>query len=229
MLAETPSLMLQTDPDLTERLRHELDLWQHGATTIAGLDEVGRGPLAGPVVAAAVIFKPTTPSPPSGVRIDDSKSLSEHQRRAADAWIRRHAAAWAIGRVEPNIIDDINIRQAAFLAMRRALEQLSIQPDYLLVDGFELPDVSIPQMALVKGDRQSLSIAAASILAKVERDRLMQDYHRQFPQYRFDQNKGYPTRAHIEAIRRWGFCPIHRRSFRPKQLIEEGFFDDEPA
>ncbi|MDQ7063303.1 MAG: ribonuclease HII [candidate division KSB1 bacterium] len=229
MQKSIPWTTIQNDPTLADRLQHENTLWASGVKCIAGIDEVGRGPLAGPVVAAAVIFSPTTPAPPRGLRIDDSKALSAGQREEAFAWIRAQARAFAIARVDPEVIDDINIRQAAFLAMHLALEQLPIQPDYLLVDGFELPDVSIPQMALVKGDRHSLSIAAASILAKVERDRLMQEYHHRFPQYQFNRNKGYPTRAHIEAIRQWGFCPIHRRSFRPKQLIEEGFFDDEPT
>ncbi len=194
------------------------DHWQHfegqarhgGARRVAGVDEVGRGPLAGPVVAAAVLlpehFRPEG--------INDSKKLSARQRLSAFERICRQAAGIGVGVIDAEVIDRINILQAALLAMATAIDQLDPQPDYLLVDGNQPVKRPIPQMTLTRGDSRSISIAAASIVAKVTRDRLMEDYHQLYPDYGFAQHKGYPTQAHREAVRRLGCCPIHRRSFK---------------
>ena len=177
---------------------------------MAGVDEVGRGPLAGPVVAAAVLlpehFRPEG--------INDSKKLSARQRLSAFERICRQAAGIGVGVIDAEVIDRINILQAALLAMATAIDQLDPQPDYLLVDGNQTVKRPIPQMTLTRGDSRSISIAAASIVAKVTRDRLMEDYHQLYPDYGFAQHKGYPTQAHREAVRRLGCCPIHRRSFK---------------
>ncbi len=191
-------------------------LWQNGYQRIAGIDEAGRGPLAGPVVAAAVIFAPGVTVP--GVR--DSKQLTEKQRETLFEDIVQSCLAYGIGVVEPADIDRLNIRQATFLAMRKALGAMKITPDYLLVDGEELPNSLYPQEAIVGGDDKSFTIAAASILAKVTRDRMMKMYHEQFPQYHFDRHKGYGTQLHREMILRYGPSPIHRRSFLKKLLGE---------
>ena len=189
---------------------YEAEARRGGAKVIAGVDEVGRGPLAGPVFAAAVILPP-------GVRLpglNDSKRLSSEQREALCPLIRARALGVAVGRAEVEEIDAINIRQASFRAMRRALEGLPVTPDVVLVDGFPIPGLSLAQRAIVKGDRLSASIAAASIIAKVARDAVMVQYDRQFPGYGFAEHKGYATASHLEALRRLGPCPIHRRSFR---------------
>jgi ribonuclease HII len=182
-----------------------------GALHIAGLDEVGRGPLFGPVVAAAVILAP-------GFRLDgltDSKKLSEKKRNQLDVEIRANAVAWAIAAVDAETIDRINIRRASLLAMRRAVEQLAFSPDFLLIDGRDTIDWNCPQQAVIRGDAISLSIAAASVLAKVHRDRLLVDFDREFPGYGLAQHKGYPCPAHKEALERLGPTPLHRRSYRP--------------
>jgi ribonuclease HII len=182
-----------------------------GALHIAGLDEVGRGPLFGPVVAAAVILAP-------GFRLDgltDSKKLSEKKRNQLDVEIRANAVAWAIAAVNAETIDRINIRRASLLAMRRAVEQLAFSPDFLLIDGRDTIDWNCPQQAVIRGDAISLSIAAASVLAKVHRDRLLVDFDREFPGYGLAQHKGYPCPAHKEALERLGPTPLHRRSYRP--------------
>ncbi len=192
----------------------ETVLWEHGYRRIAGMDEAGRGPLAGPVVAAAVVFEPGVLI--AGVR--DSKQLTEKQREILFDEIVHKCVAYGIGVVDPAEIDRLNIRQATFLAMRKALGAMKITPDYLLVDGEELPNSIYPQEAIIKGDDKSFTIAAASILAKVTRDRIMKAYHRQYPQYHFDQHKGYGTRLHRELILQYGPSPIHRRSFLKKLL-----------
>jgi ribonuclease HII len=184
---------------------------ERGALRIAGLDEVGRGPLFGPVVAAAVILAP-------GFRLDgltDSKKLSEKKRNQLDVEIRANAVAWAIAAVDAETIDRINIRRASLLAMRRAVEQLAFSPDFLLIDGRDTIDWNCPQQAVIRGDAISLSIAAASVLAKVHRDRLLVDFDREFPGYGLAQHKGYPCPAHKEALERLGPTPLHRRSYRP--------------
>jgi ribonuclease HII len=196
-------------------LSYEWDLWRRGRTRIAGIDEAGRGPLAGPVVAAAVVF-------PEGQEhiagITDSKKLSPLRREQLLPVIYRTATAVGIGIVSEMDIDDLNILQATYKAMSLAVDNLGLCPDYLLIDGRGGPHSDIPYSAVVKGDTLSLSIAAATIVAKVRRDEIMREYDRMFPDYLFARNKGYPTRQHMNAIRRFGLCPIHRRSFRPKQL-----------
>ncbi|MGA3263753.1 MAG: ribonuclease HII [Terracidiphilus sp.] len=182
-----------------------------GAVLIAGLDEVGRGPMFGPVVAAAVIL-------PQGFRLqglNDSKLLTEKQRNDFDPVIRLNAVAWAIAPVDAETIDRINIHQASLLAMRRAVEQLSLSPDFLLIDGRNTIDWPCPQQAVIRGDRTSLSIAAASVLAKVHRDRLLVELDRQFPGYGLASHKGYCCPQHIAALARLGPTPLHRKSYRP--------------
>jgi len=193
------------------------DLWyfekeaaQKGCKYIAGIDEAGRGPLAGPVVSAAVIL-PTSFHDPE---ITDSKKLSPGKRERLFNIIYDRAVAVGIGIVDAVEIDRINILQASLLSMAIAVENLNPQPDHLLIDGtFPIPS-ELSQQPIPKGDALSISIAAASIVAKVSRDRLMQNYHHYYPQFDFPKHKGYPTRAHKEAIRKFGFSPIHRRSFR---------------
>jgi ribonuclease HII len=182
-----------------------------GAQIIAGLDEVGRGPIFGPVVAAAVIL-------PLGCRLTgltDSKQLSEDQRNEFELVIRARAVAWAVAAVDADTIDRINIRRASLLAMRLAVQQLATAPDYLLIDGVDSIDWPCPQQPVVQGDSTSLSIAAASVLAKVTRDRLMLGFHAQFPEYGFAEHKGYGTAKHLAAIEKHGACPIHRKTFAP--------------
>jgi ribonuclease HII len=183
-----------------------------GYRCIAGVDEAGRGPLAGPVVAAAVIFPPEY----SNIEINDSKKLTVRKRDELYRVITEEAMAVGIGVVEADVIDRINILQASLQAMREAVLGLLVKPDYLLIDGLYTIDFDIPQKALVRGDSLSMSIAAASIIAKVSRDRIMEMYHRQFPQYNFLQNKGYGTAGHRKILQEIGMCKIHRRSFHLK-------------
>jgi len=195
--------------EIPENLQFEHLIWQTGVKVIVGIDEVGRGPLAGPVVAAAAVFEPEVHI--EGVT--DSKKLSAKKRELYYEQIIETCKAYAVGVVDNKEIDRINIRQATFKAMRKAIGSLGITPEYLLVDGEEMPGKIYPQEALVKGDLRSFTIASASIIAKVTRDRMMLDYHKQFPQYGFDTHKGYGTAAHIAAIKAHGPTPIHRRSF----------------
>ena len=180
-----------------------------GCHCIAGIDEVGRGPLAGPVVAAAVVL----PLNEMIVGLDDSKKLSPDKRVNLADIIREKAVCYAYGLVEAEEIDEINIYQATLKAMKRAVETLKGNVDYLLIDALRIPDLDIPQKPIVGGDGKSASIAAASIIAKVYRDQLMENYHEKYPNYVFNQNKGYGTKEHIEAIIKHGYSPIHRRSF----------------
>lgn len=184
---------------------------KRGALRIAGLDEVGRGPLFGPVVAAAVIL-PRECSLPG---LNDSKKLSEKKRTELDREIRANAVAWAIAAIDAETIDRINIRQASLLAMRRAVEQLALSPDFLLIDGRDMIDWDCPQKAVVQGDAISFSIAAASVLAKVYRDQLLIELDREFPGYGLAQHKGYPCPAHKAALKRLGPTPLHRKSYLP--------------
>ncbi len=177
--------------------------------SICGIDEVGRGPLAGPVVAAAVIL----PKECDILYINDSKKLSEKKREELYDEIMEKSLAVGIGLVSPERIDEINILQATYEAMRKAINNLSILPDILLNDAVTIPGVSYPQVPIIKGDAKSISIGAASIVAKVTRDRLMVEYDKVFPQYGFASNKGYGARTHIEALKEYGPTPIHRRSF----------------
>ncbi len=176
---------------------------------ICGIDEVGRGPLAGPVVAGAVIL----PKDVEILYLNDSKKLSEKKREALYDEIMEKAVAVGIGMAGPARIDEINILQATYEAMRIAIEKLSVRPDLLLNDAVTIPGVAIQQVPIIKGDAKSVSIAAASIVAKVTRDRMMKEYDAIFPGYDFASNKGYGTKAHIEALKSLGPCVIHRRSF----------------
>ena len=184
-----------------------------GYRRVAGIDEVGRGPLAGPVVAAAVIL----PTRHRLIGLNDSKQLSERERERLYAAILEHAVGIGIGRADVAEIDQLNILEATRLAMRRALGQLAPFPDYVLIDAVVLPGVRVPARPIIKGDSLSVSIAAASIIAKVTRDRLMAQYHDLFPEYGFLSHKGYGTAEHLERLARHGPCSIHRRSFAPVQ------------
>lgn len=186
---------------------------------IAGVDEVGRGPLAGPVVASAVILDPQKPI--NGLL--DSKLLTESTREQLDVEIRRHALAFCIAEASVEEIDTINILHASMLAMSRAVAGLAIQPNLALIDGNRCPDVDCPSQAIVKGDQRVQAISAASIIAKVARDRMMVELHEQFPQYGFAGHKGYPTAQHRQAIIEHGVTHLHRRSFRPvREALENG-------
>lgn len=196
---------------LQDKLKYELECCAKGAKYIAGVDEVGRGPLAGPVVCAAVIM----PLDDLLEGIDDSKKVSEKKRNVLSELIKEKAISYNIAQIEPEVIDEINILEATKLCMKKALEGLSIKPDVALVDALTL-DTDIPVVNIVKGDFLSYSIGAASIIAKVYRDNLMVDYAKEYPQYLFDKHKGYGTVAHISAIKEYGPCKIHRRSFIKK-------------
>jgi len=182
-----------------------------GFRYVAGVDEVGRGCLAGAVVAAACILDLTKPLPEF---LDDSKKLSEKKRRRIDEELRASVVAFSIAEVQADEIDRINILQATKKAMRLAIEQLSPRADFLLIDALRLKEINLPQKAIIKGDAISASIAAASILAKTYRDNLMQEMCKIYPQYGFSKHVGYGTRAHFEALRRHGACPLHRKSFK---------------
>lgn len=184
---------------------------RNGALRIAGLDEVGRGPMFGPVVAAAVILPKSCPLQ----GLTDSKKLSEKARNAFDLEIRANAIAWAVAVVDVETIDRINIRRASLLAMRIAVEQLALSPDYLLIDGIDTIDWPCPQQPVVQGDATSLSIAAASVLAKVHRDRMLVELDGQYPGYGLARHKGYCSAEHLAALKRLGPTPLHRKSFSP--------------
>jgi ribonuclease HII len=196
---------LSEDSTEPEKILHE-----KGFSLIAGIDEAGRGPLAGPVVAAAVIFAQTWTHP----EIKDSKQLTSQKREVLYHIVSQEALAWGCALVEPAEIDQINILQASLKAMRMAVESLALEPDFLLIDGLHPIDISVPQISIKKGDQKSLSIAAASIMAKVTRDAIMKQYHELYPQYNFVQNKGYGTQEHLRALVEYGQCPIHRKTFK---------------
>jgi ribonuclease HII len=201
-------------------LRVERALWRAGFGRIAGVDEVGVGPLAGPVVAAAVIL----PSDARLREIDDSKKLNGNLREEVAQAIRACALAVGVGIVEVEDIDRLNIYRASLEAMRRAVTALPVLPDHIVVDARSIPGIDIPQMALVKGDSRCYSVAAASIVAKVTRDRMMREIAAAYPQYGFDEHMGYATAQHLDAIRRYGPSRIHRRSFAPvRELRLPGF------
>lgn len=187
----------------------EKSLWNSGIKFIAGVDEVGRGPLAGPVVSAAVIFRK------GGFidGVDDSKKLTSKKRELLYEKIMETALAVSVGIVDESYIDRHNILRATFVSMKDAVVRLEQKPGFVLVDGNRVPEWEYPSKAIVKGDTRSLSIAAASIIAKVTRDRMMIEYDKKFPVYAFAKNKGYATRMHIEAIKKEGLCPIHRKTF----------------
>lgn len=195
-------------------LSYEEEAMQKGFRQICGVDEAGRGPLAGPVCAAAVIL------PPGKLieGVNDSKKLTEKKREALFEVIKQKATSYSIAFASVEEIEEMNILNATMLAMKRAVEGLSVPPDYVMIDGNRTPDLSVPCAAIVKGDAKSLAIACASVLAKVSRDRLLYEYAREYPQYHFDRHKGYGTKAHVEVLREFGPCPYHRRSFLKKIL-----------
>ena len=200
---------------LENMLTYEKDLYKQGLTLIAGVDEVGRGPLAGPVVAAAVIL-------PQGCKIkglNDSKKIPKKKHLEVFQAVQDQALSIGIGIIDNQVIDQVNIYEATKLAMKEAISQLSLQPQHLLIDAMKL-DLPISQTSIIKGDANSLSIAAASIIAKVTRDELMKDYDQQFPGYDFTANAGYGTAKHLEGLTKLGVTPIHRTSFEPvKSLV----------
>lgn len=187
----------------------ERGLYQEGYTAVCGIDEAGRGPLAGPVCAGAVLLPPELEIP----GLNDSKKLTDKKRRALYDEITRQAVAWAVCMVDEKVIDEINILQATFRAMAGALAGLKTVPDFVLVDGNRDPELGIATQTVVKGDARSANVAAASILAKVTRDRFMEQQAERYPQYGFEIHKGYGTKAHYAALREYGPCPIHRQSF----------------
>ncbi|WP_200760820.1 ribonuclease HII [Effusibacillus dendaii] len=203
---------IQAEAERMERLwDYERSLAAKGFRLIAGIDEAGRGPLAGPVVAAACIL-------PIGIvipKLNDSKQISPQQREELFHQIREQAVAYGIGMADVDYIDTYNILQATYAAMRRAIRAIGTEPDHLLTDAVTIPDVAVPQQAVIKGDAKSHSIAAASILAKVTRDQMMIEYGRMYPEYGFEQHMGYGTPEHIAALQKYGVCPIHRKSFAP--------------
>ena len=213
---------------LCDRFEFERVLWQQQITRVAGVDEAGRGPLAGPVVAAAAILPPRwaqTGLPAELAGLNDSKQLTETQREKYFIFLTACAEIeFGIALVDAGVIDEINILQATHRAMNDALAQLQPLPPHALVDGRPVKMLRVPQTAIVKGDARSYSIAAASVLAKVTRDRLMLEYHVQFPAYGFDEHKGYGTAKHLAAIAQHGACPIHRKSFAPLKPIEPKLF-----
>jgi len=194
---------------LEEMLKYEKQLWNSGCEYIAGVDEVGRGPLAGPVVTAAVIL----PKDFKLLGVDDSKKLSPKKRDELFDQIKEAAVAWSIGRREADRIDEINILEATKEAMVDAVKGLSIRPGHVLIDAVKLKALDIPQTSIIKGDATSVSIAAASIIAKVTRDREMVEMSKIYTGYAFESNKGYGTKAHYEGLKNFGPCPLHRKTF----------------
>lgn len=194
---------------LLKMTEYERGCSEKGYKLVAGVDEVGRGPLAGPVVAAAVILGEGVLIP----GVNDSKKLSEEKREYLYEEIKAKALCCSIGIVDEKVIDEVNILNATYIAMKKALDGLSEKPDFILLDAVTLKDVSIPQKGIIKGDSLSLSIAAASIIAKVERDRIVAGYDEIYPHFSFGKHKGYGTSEHIDCIKKYGLLPIHRKSF----------------
>lgn len=212
-----------------DRFQFERALWAHGSTRIAGVDEAGRGPLAGPVVAAAVILLPVWQDSGFDERLrglNDSKQLTQAQREAFFAVLTAHPdIRFGIATVDAATIDRINILQATHRAMNEALARLQPPPEHVLVDGRPVKSMRFPQTAIVKGDSLSYTIAAASVLAKVTRDRMMREFHEQFPAYGFAEHKGYGTPQHLAALTKHGPSPVHRRSFAPLKPVERELFE----
>lgn len=209
----------QQHEKIRELQQIESELHEQGFQMIAGIDEVGRGPLAGPVVAAAIIMKKDSVI----IGVNDSKQLSIAKRDELFEQICEDAIAVGIGIVDSETIDEINIYQATKVAMQQAIDQLSIQPDYLLIDAMTLNN-GLPQEGLIKGDARSYSIACASIIAKVTRDRMMTEFAKTFPEYGFEKNAGYGTAEHLDGLKQYGVTPIHRRSFEPvKSMVSNSF------
>ncbi len=201
---------------IIDNLQYEKKLWEAGCTRVVGVDEAGRGPLAGPVVAAAILFPPHKKI----VGVDDSKKLSHAERLALFPQIIAQCTDYGVGIVSAEEIDEINILQASLLAMRKAILNLKAPAEHVLVDGRTRLHMEVAQTTIIKGDHLSFTIGAASIIAKVVRDLIMEYYHRQYPKYGFELHKGYPTPQHLEALKQHGPCAIHRRSFRPRALEE---------
>ena len=193
---------------------YEKEAHENGFEVVCGVDEAGRGPLAGPVFAAAVIL----PENYSHEILNDSKKLSEKKRDLVYDDIIKDAVAWSVGIATEKEIDDINILNATFLAMKRAVDGLSIKPDLAYIDGNQYPKTGVKEVTIIKGDSKCMSVAAASIIAKVSRDRFMLKIAEEYPQYQFEKHKGYGTKVHTEAILKYGPCPIHRRTFLKKIL-----------
>ncbi len=199
-------------PDFSE----EKKLWRNGSNFVAGLDEAGRGPLAGPVVAAAFIMRQNNVNYFKKIEINDSKKLSKQQREYFYGLLTsRNDIAFGVGIVSEKIIDNINILEATKLAMQKAIKDLKLAPDFLLLDGNFKLNVTINQRSIIKGDQKVFSIAAASIIAKVTRDRIMETMHQKYPQYGFNAHRGYGTPLHIQQLKKFGPCAIHRKSFYP--------------
>lgn len=207
---EKKLLDIKKEEERLEKINfYENEGYKKGYLYIGGIDEAGRGPIAGPVVASVVVFKKDTKIH----KIDDSKKLSEKKRNELFEIIKNEALDYGIGIVDNNKIDEMNILNATILAMKKAISQLEKKPDYLLIDALNIPNLDIDQNAIVKGDSKSISIAGASILAKVTRDNIMYEYDKMYPEYGFKNHKGYGTDEHYDAIRKYGLTPIHRKSF----------------
>ena len=204
-------------------LKYEKELYKKGITLIAGTDEVGRGPLVGPVVAAAVIL-------PKNYKLEgltDSKKLSEKKREKYYDIIYKDAISVGVGEVDPKTIDEINILEASRLAMKKAIENLNVKPEHILSDAMKLDNQDIPYTDIIKGDTLSLSIAAASVIAKVTRDRMMYELDKKYPEYGFAKHKGYPTKLHLENIQKYGLLPNYRFTYKPvSDLINKGIRSD---
>ncbi|AST58980.1 ribonuclease HII [Thermoanaerobacterium thermosaccharolyticum] len=205
-----------------ERLRienltqYERELYKLNYKAIGGVDEVGRGPLAGPVVAGCIVLPKDVFIPD----VNDSKKLGEEKRELLSEVIKKNAIAYGIGIIDNEYIDSVNILNSTYEAMRIAISKIDVEIDCLLIDAVKIPNIDIMQKPIIKGDMKSISIAAASIIAKVERDNLMKKYDELYPQYGFKKNKGYGTKEHIEAIKKYGPCPIHRKTFLKKIIGE---------
>lgn len=226
MRTKQPGLTPEEFHRLEGMMKFENQASSGGYRFIAGLDEAGRGPLAGPVVAGAVILPDTF----AIAGLNDSKQVNPSLRRELAAEIKRQAISWAVAFIYPPYLDEINIYQATIQAMKLAVRNLYPQPDYLLIDALELPDIHIKQQSIIKGDTLSVSIAAASILAKVERDDAMEAFDRLYPGYGFARHKGYATKEHIQLLMEKGPCPIHRESFEPvKSLLKGGTYGEQPT
>lgn len=210
---------------MCERLQYENEAYQKGYHYIIGLDEAGRGPMAGPLVVGGVIF-------PKGFydeRINDSKKLTEKKREALYDFIIEKALAYDVEVISVEEVDKLNVYEASRTGMRRIIERIGVKPDFALTDAMPLGDDAIDHLSIIKGDAKSMSIGGASILAKVTRDRIMKEYAKIYPEYGFEKHKGYVTKAHKEALAKYGICPIHRRSFKPVQDVlhqQLSLFDD---
>lgn len=209
-MTQSSKLKLETENErLKAMYKYEAEAYSRGFKCVGGIDEAGRGPLAGPVVAACVAL-------PEGLMIEgvnDSKKLSEAKRERLYKIIMEKALSVGVGIVDEKIIDEINILNATKLAMKKSISEMKVKPDILLIDAVKLDDIDISQLSIIKGDALSISIAAASIIAKVTRDRIMVEYNNMYPEYDFEKHKGYGTKLHIDAIKNNGICPIHRVSF----------------